>query len=211
MPKKPTFTTPAVQEPSPPSSAPELETWLEAPYDGIKGIPPDWIQKPCMSRFYSARTKLFHLAIERRMTYEDLRKQFEYQVEYKYAALVMVLVKQKMPTYDDGLETLVEISKAVQVGEEEGLRLLAGDVAVKGYHAKDADRKLPDFVDKPSVQQIGKEEWALNPTATFKEIINSPGLKPFVDKYSDRTLQLWLRAIDPRDQKKKRGRPTGRK
>jgi hypothetical protein len=189
-----------------------LEKWGQAPYDGIKGTPPEWIQKPCMSRFYSARTKVFHLARERRMTYEDLRKQFKHQVEYKYAALVMALVKQKMPTYDDGLDTLVEIFKAVQLGEEEGLRLLAGDIAVKGYHAKVAVRKRPDFVDKPRVQQIGKLEWALNPTATFKEIINSPGLKPFVDKYSDRTLQLWLRAIDPRDQRKSAaGQPVANK
>ena len=101
------------------------------------------------------------------------------------------------------------LRKAVQLGEEEGLRLLAGDVAVKGYHAKVAVRKRPDFVDKPSVQQIGKEEWALNPTATFKEIINSPGLKPFVDKYSDRTLQLVLRYY-LRDQKEKKARQAHR-
>lgn len=191
--------------------------WEDAPYDGIKGYPPEWVPTPFRDQFRSARNVLFLSAYEKRATYEDIQKRFDYVVQHKHGFLELAVTKDCRP-YDTQLRILLQLYKAVQLGPEEGLRELAGDVAVAGLRARTGHQKRADFSAKPRVKEIGSEIWKQNPDATIKDIIYSPELSQYLREgakripgtYSAKTLRTWLSEIDTRSSDAKRGRPTSR-
>lgn len=205
--RSPTPTAPQTPQCAAPSWLSELIHWERADYDGIKGTLPPWVPAPFVKSFSLARGSLFPLVENEKATYEDIRKQFTFMVANKYSAVVLACLNDPRP-YDDALSSLVPIYKAVQLGEEEGLRQLAGDVAVAGSRARAGHTKRKAAVHKPEIQQIGTKYWATNPTAIVKDILNSTELTTYMkDKkpYAYRTFQNWLREVDPRPLSAKRG------
>jgi len=190
-----------------PSWLSALEAWEQADYDGLKGLPPKWMPEPSIKAFYGARGFLFHLITDEKSTYRDIRARFDFLNEQKYGAIIHVLMKDIRP-YDDDLSLLVRIYKAVQLGEEEGLRQLAGDAAVAGHRARTAHTNRMAFKDKPVIQRIAKSYWAVHPRAIKKEILNCEEFEAYMKgkkPYADRTLGNWLQEIDPRPLSAKRG------
>ena len=114
--------------------------WEDAPYDGIKGYPPEWVPTPFRDQFRSARNVLFLSAYEKRATYEDIQKRFDYVVQHKHGFLELAVTKDCRP-YDTQLRILLQLYRSVQLGPEEGLRRLAGEVAVAGIRARTGHQK----------------------------------------------------------------------
>ena len=191
-----------------PERWPELEKWEKATYDGIKGFPPEWVPSPFQRKFYSARSLLLITVEQNKATYAEIRSRFDDLVEKKHHAIVLAIMKDTKP-YDDSLHFLVDLYEKVRLGPIDGLKLLAGDAAVAGMRVRTGYTKRSDFRDRPRVQQIGKDKWAVTPNLTIKDIINSPELEPF--RYTKKTLREWLSKIDPRQSTNKRGRPRSRK
>ena len=183
----------------------ELEKWEQSEYDGLKGFPPEWVPTPHKKQFVSKRGVLFHLIVEQKATYAEIRARFAYLLNEKYASHVLALSKDTKP-YDDVLTTLVHIYKAVRLGVKEGLLQLAGETAVTGYQVRTAHLKRTARAAKAMVQQIGKEKWAANPRLTIKDIISSPELNPFT--VTDKTKREWLSEVDSRPASSKQGRPS---
>jgi hypothetical protein len=48
-----------------------FEQWEKAAYDGIKGFPPKWIQRPFLNSFFTARGILFDFVETRKATYKE--------------------------------------------------------------------------------------------------------------------------------------------
>lgn len=212
--QRPTAPVPVVPTPASPALSnappwlPELERWEQAPYDGIKGSPPEWVPPPFRKKFYSARGDLFNVIDQNTARYPEIRSRFDDLVKNKYYAFALAMMKDKR-LYDESLFFLVDLYKKVQLGEVEGLRQLAGDAAVAGARSQTGYTKRNDFRDKPRVQQIGRDKWAASPHATIKDIISSTELEPY--QYTEKTLRKWLSEIDPRPSTEKRGRPPSRK
>lgn len=195
-----------------PAWVPELEKWEQAEYDGLKGWPPEWVPEPQREQFRLNRTCLFFLVEEKKATYTEIRSRFDYLAQNKYGAIVLALLRDAKP-YDDDLRRLVTLYQASSLEPEEGLRRLAGEASVAGFRARTGYQKRKAALHKPEVQKIGKAYWDSSPKATVKDILNSrefhsymKGKKP----YADRTIQNWLREIDPRPLSSKRG-PRSRK
>jgi len=202
----------AMSLPKVPAWLPELEKWERAPYDGIKGCPPLWIPEPNMNRLYAARGLLFHLVRDQKASYTEIRARFDYLNKEKYGAAVLAITKDTK-LYDDDLHYLVTLYQASKLGPIEGLRRLAGEVAVVGFRVRTGHTKRKAAFHKPEIQQIGKRYWETNPKATTKDILNNEEFHTYMkDKkpYADRTYQNWLREVDSRPLSSKRG-PRSRK
>ena len=190
-----------------PAWVPELKRWEEAKYDGIKGFPPEWVPEPHRKQFGSARGRLFFLVGEEKATYAEIQSRFDYLFQNKYGAMVLALAKDTK-SYDDDLHRLVKLYQAIQLGPIEGLRRLAGDVAVAGFRVRTGHTRRKAARDKPEIQRIGKKYWRAHLKATVKDIQNCEEFKAYMEdkkSYADRTIQNWLREIDPRPLSSKRG------
>jgi len=199
--------------PAPLTWVAELEQWERAPYDGIKGFPPEWVPEPLRKAFSIARASLFHLVHNGQAPYPDIRSWFDSLLEDRSGrqAIVLMLLRNKMPhaiKYADSLWDLARLYQAISLGEIEGLRRLAGENAVVGFRVRTLHAKRKAGSDKPEVQRIGKNYWAANPKATTKDVLGCKELTNYMKGkklYADRTLGNWLREIDPRPLSSKRG------
>lgn len=110
---------------------PELEKWEQVNYDGIKGFPPEGIPQPHKEKFQNARFMLFHNVYEGKEDFQEIKSRFDRLIADKNFRHVLALQKNKKD-YDEELFFLVDLFKATLLEESEGLRLLAGDDAVRG-------------------------------------------------------------------------------
>ncbi|MDH4079787.1 MAG: hypothetical protein OEU68_08235 [Nitrospira sp.] len=195
----------------PPTNAPpwlpELLEWEQAPYDGIKGRPPSWISEPVMGEFNRARISLFFLVEKQQGHYEEIRERFDYLIARKYARIGLALLRDNKP-YDDALDFLVRIYKAVQLGPEQGVEKLSGKDAVSGYRSRVASRNRGDYAEKREVQAIGRELWGKDSSLSIAAIERAPEMRIYKRRYTGRhTLRDWLKEIDPHPELRRRGRP----
>lgn len=189
-----------------PTWLPELEKWEHSDYDGIKGSPPEWVPQPHKKKFHKASSTLFFTVEENKDDYSEIKLRFDQLVADKKYAIVLALMKDKKD-YDADLFFLVELFKAVSLGEEKGLRLLAGEDAVSALHSRQGYKKRDDYQDKQDCQAIAKRLWESKPESTIAALIRSTELATYARKYKGRhTLRDWLSEIDPRTPKMKRGR-----
>ena len=199
--------------PGTPAWVHELEQWERAPYDGIKGFPPEWVPEPHREAFSIERAMLCSLVCDGQASYADIRAWFDSLVEDRSGrqAIILMLLKNRIPhatRYADPLRNLAWLYQAISLGEIEGLRRLAGENAVAGFRARTGYQKRKSTFHKPEIQQIAKNHWATNPTAIVKDILACEEFRTYMkDKkpYADRTIQNWLREIDPRPLSSKRG------
>lgn len=198
---------PAMLSPEVPAWLPELKQWEQAEYDGVKGSPLEWIPEPHVKQFRSARRRLFFLVEEKKATYTEIRSRLDFLIQNKHGAIIQWLIKDTKP-YDADLSFLVKLYRVNQLGPVEGLRMLAGDVAVAGFRVRTGHAKRKAARDKPEIQRIGKKYWKAHLEATVKDIQNCEEFKAYMkDKktYADRTIANWLREVDPRPLSAKRG------
>ncbi len=184
---------------------PELVKWEQANYDGIKGLPPDWVPAPHKKQFFTARYILFIMVYKKKEDYQEIKSRFDRLIADNNFRLVLALMKDKKD-YDEHLFFLVDVYKAFLLGSEKGLALLAGDDAVSGLRSRQGHKKRDDHQDKLDCQTIAKDLWKSNPELTITSLVHLPELSSYVRKYKGRhTLQDWLSEIDPRPPEKKRG------
>lgn len=187
-----------------PEWLPELEKWEKSKYDGIKGIPPQWIPQPHQTKFVCASHELFFAVNDKRDDYQEIKSRFDELVaNNKYAIALALLGDSK--DYDKSLSFLVELFKAVSIGEIEGLRLLGGDIAVIGAKSKNGHKTRADQVDKADFQKLAKPLFEKN-NHIIDQTLREPQLAPYVKKRSANALRGWLREIRPSDVKQT-GRP----
>lgn len=119
-----------------PDWLPELEKWEHVEYDGIKGFPPEWVPQPHKKRFHTARSALFFTVKENKASYSEIRSRFDDLVANKNHRIVLAIMRDHKD-YDEYLFFLVDLFKAVLLGSEKGLGLLAGPDAVRGRKVLD--------------------------------------------------------------------------
>ena len=110
---------------------PDLEKWELSDYDGIKGMPPNWIPQPNIKKFRTARFVIFDGVTEGQYDFNEVTLRFDDLVKNKFHRVVLALMNDHK-TYDEHLFYLVDLYNATLLGEIEGLRLLGGDVAAMG-------------------------------------------------------------------------------
>lgn len=124
-----------------PTWLPELEKWKQLKYDGIMGLPPQWIPEPSKKKFNTARSIVFFGVEQEEYNLDEIKQRFDKLVNDKNYRLLLALMKDHKP-YDEDLFYLVELYDATLLGEIEGLRILGGDNAVMGssYRKEQSNR-----------------------------------------------------------------------
>lgn len=187
---------------------PELEKWEASEYDGIKGVPPSWVPYPQKKDFYGQRFLLFQFVREGRASYTEIKLRFDDLVTQKRHAIVLALLKDCKP-YDEPLRACVRLFKVASLPPAEGLKVLAGEDAARGFLTRTGYRHRREFVDKPAVRSIASQKWRENTALTIKEIIHSPEVACYPQ--SEKTKREWISDLDPRPTHQKQGRPSKRK
>jgi hypothetical protein len=106
--------------------------------------------------------------------------------------------------YMKAVGTLHGYFTAMELDEEEGLRMVADDNAVIGLRARRGHKKRKPNPDKAVIKEIGAKYWADHPNAVPKDILSSREFETYnKDKkqYASRTYLSWLQEVDPRSKK----------
>jgi len=186
-----------------PTWLPAFEKWEQSDYDGIKGFPPEWVPLPHKKKFYSARFQIFNEVNDKAADYQEIKSRFDALVANNRHAIVLALMSDAK-YYDNALSVLVELFKAVSLGEIEGLRALGGDMAAQGAKSKNGYKTRADQVDKADFQKLAMPLLEKNSNIIDKTL-NEKDLAPYVRKWP-RGVRGWLIEIRP-EGKKQLGRP----
>jgi hypothetical protein len=175
----------------------ELQKRSQQEYDGILGS------------LYTSWPEHFRNQFE--ATREQLLKKCSHAKALEYLKLYPCYFAPEydgrllMPSAVQGLVgTLYYYYDAMQVGEDEGLRKLAGNDAVAGLRSREGSQ-MRNSLDKKEVRKIAQEYWLRKPHATIAEIVAASRLAEYRKTYKGRhTLRDWIKDLAPDH---RRGRP----
>jgi hypothetical protein len=127
----------------------------EQPFNGLMGNLPDWVPEPVKTRFYDCRRKL--------QTQYPISQIIEWMNQCDALAEISksglndaISFYYPPPEVEDEAQFLARVRLAVSLEETEGLRLLAGELAVKGrrFSRAGATKKGREFEPKASIRKI---------------------------------------------------------
>jgi len=89
-------------------------------YDGVLGMPPSWVPEPEKRRFFAARIALIEKYPEK-----EIRKLIASRKRTQRKGFTQTLLVP--PELEDKVDTLIDIKKLVDLGEEKGLKQILGE------------------------------------------------------------------------------------
>ena len=89
-------------------------------YDGVLGMPPSWVPEPEKRRFFAARIALIETFSDK-----EIRKLIASRKRTQRKGFTQTLLVP--PELEDKVDTLIDIKKLVDLGEEKGLKQILGE------------------------------------------------------------------------------------
>lgn len=116
---------------------------LEAhPYDGVHGLPPDWVPAPIVKRFRELRNRLIE---DDGWTPEQLAGKLDTYShdpeQFPFPRACPAGRKIDAAAFFDDIGFLASLRYAASLEPGEGLRLLAGDNAYQGYRQREGSKQ----------------------------------------------------------------------
>jgi hypothetical protein len=180
----------------------DIEHRDSLPFNGLMGAMPEWVPQPFKDEFRRTRNSLLNNHSENQI--------IKWINEYKMMVNAPYGVSTPNISYEISLQNQIErlfiLSHAVQLGEIEGLRFLAGDEAVIGAKSKNGYKARADQLDKSDFQVLAKPLLKKNKNIIDKTL-REKELAPYVRKWSQNALRGWLRELRPTGHKQT-GRPN---
>jgi len=118
----------------------EAQAVLESqPYDGVQGLPPEWVPEPSLDRFRKVRETLFSWGYTSAQVCEWLDRYCrigEADDDWFIPGRHPTGQEANSQLFEDSIGYLAHLRYASSLAPEKGLALLAGDDAVRGYTTK---------------------------------------------------------------------------
>lgn len=180
-----------------------LEQWESVPYDGIRGLLPDWIPEYFSNRFYIQRFIVMERVAEGRTTFERALELLRIYSDQR-AAIEYLMSNSGQPgdPSHETIELLATVQKAVAAGDSEGLKMLGGADAVRGRKVIRGSTKGHEAAygtqqdkqeDRDRYQQTVNELRAEHPKWTWQKLSSQAAEKVGV---SQTTIKRYC--LDPR-------------
>ena len=124
-------------------------------YDGVLGMPPSWVPEPEKRRFFAARIALIEKYPEK-----EIRKLIASRKRTQRKGFTQTLLVP--PELEDKVDTLIDIKKLVDLGEEKGLKQILGEErsAHQSRGKKVLNSAKEGHVAIHGTEQEKKERWA---------------------------------------------------
>ncbi|MCH2391816.1 MAG: hypothetical protein MK238_04705 [Nitrospinales bacterium] len=124
-------------------------------YDGVLGMPPSWVPEPEKRRFFAARIALIEKYPEK-----EIRKLIASRKRTQRKGFTQTLLVP--PELEDKVDTLIDIKKLVDLGEEKGLKQILGEErsAHQSRGKKVLNSAKKGHVATHGTEQEKKERWA---------------------------------------------------
>ena len=116
-------------------------------YDDLMGVLPDWIPERERIRFGWERNLLLN-----QYSHEEIRGYMELYPKYIEGKLDELRFAQMRSELLHAIGYLVLIRNAIDSGVEEGIKMLAGEYAVRGYKAYENSRRRAEKANKDKVK-----------------------------------------------------------
>ncbi len=170
------------------------------PFNGVMGLMPEWVPIFHKNDFYRIRNNLLNDTYE----YDGELISEDRIVNWidAYAFIAEAPSEEYSRPSIIPLELMVVIGKlyqyrhAVKLGETEGLRFLAGDIAVMGTKSKNGYKTRADQLDKADFQVLAKPLLEKNNNIIDKTL-REKALASYVSKWSLNAVRGWLRELRP--------------
>ena len=133
-------------------------------YDGVLGMPPSWVPEPEKRRFFAARIALIEKYPEK-----EIRKLIASRKRTQRKGFTQTLLVP--PELEDKVDTLIDIKKLVDLGEEKGLKQILGEErsAHQSRGKKVLNSAKKGHVATHGTEQEKKERWAKMQTEINKQ------------------------------------------
>lgn len=122
----------------------ERDRWERELYDGVKGQPPEWVPLPVRDKFTVEQLHVFaDVVLRRAYDYSAALMEVErYATDDDYPLLNELVRAQggNISVQAQKTQYLGYVLRCVRLGKNDGLRLLAGDDAVRGRKTLDSSK-----------------------------------------------------------------------